>query len=137
TSSAATASSIDWSNASAAVRTADCGESVQCPKERNPIFFTVGTTPPDRQVCRPAPAPSPHPGRWAPQSCGFGGCWGGSCGGGPCGEEPCGGMGCPGDPEPTGGACGEFWGAPWGGPIGAGVPDPPGAGPPGACPTAR
>jgi len=39
-SSAATASSIDCSRASAPERTRECGEADQCPKERNPIFFT-------------------------------------------------------------------------------------------------
>src|SRR5687768_11981057 len=38
-SSAATASSIDWSSESAAVRTCEWGEGVQCPNDRNPIFF--------------------------------------------------------------------------------------------------
>jgi len=38
-SSAATASSIDWRSASDAVRVCDCGEGVQCPKERNPMRF--------------------------------------------------------------------------------------------------
>jgi len=37
--SAATASSIDCSSVSAAERVCDCGEGVQCPKDRNPIFF--------------------------------------------------------------------------------------------------
>ena len=37
--SAATASSIDCSSASAAVRVADCGDGVQCPKERKPMCF--------------------------------------------------------------------------------------------------
>src|SRR5699024_405008 len=41
-SSAATARSIDCSSASGADRVADCGEGVQWPKERNPIFFTRG-----------------------------------------------------------------------------------------------
>jgi len=38
-SSAATASSIDWSSESAAERTCEPGESVQCPNDKNPIFF--------------------------------------------------------------------------------------------------
>src|SRR5206468_5331967 len=38
-SSAATASSIDWSSASDAVRTSEWGDGVQCPNDRNPIFF--------------------------------------------------------------------------------------------------
>src|SRR5690349_16769489 len=38
-SSAATARSMDCSSTSEAERVADCGESVQWPKERNPIFF--------------------------------------------------------------------------------------------------
>src|SRR5688500_13722843 len=42
-SSAATARSIDCSSASEAERTADCGESVQWPKFRNPIFFMTGS----------------------------------------------------------------------------------------------
>src|SRR5262252_6881958 len=37
--SAATASSIDCRSASDADRVCDCGEGVQCPKERNPICF--------------------------------------------------------------------------------------------------
>jgi hypothetical protein len=37
--SAATAKSMDWSSASAAERVCDCGEGVQCPNERKPIFF--------------------------------------------------------------------------------------------------
>src|SRR3954452_17586928 len=42
-SSAATASAIDCSSVSAAERVCDCGEGVQCPKERNPIFFMEAT----------------------------------------------------------------------------------------------
>src|SRR5450631_2101854 len=38
-SSAATASSMDCSSVSAAERACDCDEGVQCPNERNPIFF--------------------------------------------------------------------------------------------------
>src|SRR3954471_19070374 len=38
-SSAATASSIDCSSASEAERVFDCGDGVQCPNDRNPIFF--------------------------------------------------------------------------------------------------
>src|SRR5689334_19269681 len=37
--SAATASSIDWTSASFAVRTFESGEGVQCPKERKPSVF--------------------------------------------------------------------------------------------------
>ena len=44
-SSAATASSIDCSNASAAVRTADPGDAAQCPKDRNPILFISALSP--------------------------------------------------------------------------------------------
>jgi hypothetical protein len=40
-SSAATASSIDWSSASEAERVWECGESLQCPNDKNPIFFTA------------------------------------------------------------------------------------------------
>src|SRR4051794_36740204 len=40
-SSAATASSIDCSRLSDAVRTCDAGDGVQCPKLRNPIFFMM------------------------------------------------------------------------------------------------
>src|SRR4029079_7581311 len=40
-SSAATASSIDWSSESAAERTRDPYESLQCPNERKPIFFNA------------------------------------------------------------------------------------------------
>src|SRR4051794_32728390 len=43
-SSAATASSIDCSRASAPDRTIECRDSDQCPKERNPIFFTLQPT---------------------------------------------------------------------------------------------
>src|SRR5690242_21559542 len=43
-SSAATASSIDCSRASAPERTCECGEADQCPKDRNPIFFTAQST---------------------------------------------------------------------------------------------
>src|SRR4051812_10764065 len=39
-SSAATASSIDCSSESAAVCTCEWGDGVQCPNDRNPIFFT-------------------------------------------------------------------------------------------------
>ncbi len=39
-SSAATASSTDWSSESDAVRTCEPGAADQCPKERKPIFFT-------------------------------------------------------------------------------------------------
>jgi len=38
-SSAASASSIDWSRTSAADLDCDSGDGVQCPNERNPIFF--------------------------------------------------------------------------------------------------
>ena len=38
-SSAATASSMDWSSESAAERTCEPYESVQCPNDKNPIFF--------------------------------------------------------------------------------------------------
>ena len=38
-SSAATARSIDCSSASAAERVCDCGDGVQWPNDRNPIFF--------------------------------------------------------------------------------------------------
>src|SRR5690606_14598479 len=44
-SSAATARSIDCSSASAPERTCDCGEGVQWPKERKPMFFMSGSTP--------------------------------------------------------------------------------------------
>jgi hypothetical protein len=30
---------MDWSNASEAERVCDCGDGVQWPNERNPIFF--------------------------------------------------------------------------------------------------
>ena len=39
TSSAATPSSMDCSIASEAERVCDCGDGVQWPKDRNPIFF--------------------------------------------------------------------------------------------------
>src|SRR5690625_4098069 len=35
---------MDWSSASEAERTIDCGCGVQCPKERKPMFFTSATT---------------------------------------------------------------------------------------------
>ena len=38
-SSAATARSTDWSSASEAVRTWECGDGVQWPKFRKPMFF--------------------------------------------------------------------------------------------------
>ncbi len=40
-SSAATARSIDWSSTSEAERAAECGEGVQCPKDRKPIFLVM------------------------------------------------------------------------------------------------
>src|SRR5512143_1691934 len=39
-SSTASASSIDWMSASAPDRTCEYGDVDQCPKDRNPIFFT-------------------------------------------------------------------------------------------------
>ena len=51
-SSAATARSMDWCSTSAAVRACDCGEGVQWPKERNPIFFTRGEPPTGRTSSR-------------------------------------------------------------------------------------
>src|ERR671931_591827 len=45
-SSAATASSIDWSRASDAERTAEYGESDQWPNDRNPMRFIEGTSSP-------------------------------------------------------------------------------------------
>ncbi len=44
-SSAATASSTDWSSESAAERTREPYESLQCPKDRNPIFFNATSRP--------------------------------------------------------------------------------------------
>ena len=44
TSSAATASSIDWRSASDAERVCDCGEGFQWPKDRKPMFFTFQRT---------------------------------------------------------------------------------------------
>src|SRR5215207_9065116 len=44
TSSAATARSMDWSIASEAERVWDCGDGVQCPNDRNPIFFMLNAT---------------------------------------------------------------------------------------------
>lgn len=38
---AATARSIDCSSVSAAERVCDWGEGVQCPKDKNPIFFMM------------------------------------------------------------------------------------------------
>ena len=46
-SSAATASSIDWSSASDADRTCEYGDSDQCPNDRKPIFFTATMLSPD------------------------------------------------------------------------------------------
>jgi hypothetical protein len=39
TSSAAIARSMDWSSASEAERVCDCGDGVQWPNDKNPIFF--------------------------------------------------------------------------------------------------
>ena len=55
-SSAATASSIDWSRASDAVRTSEYGDSDQWPKDRNPIFFIKGRLGEGRQGRRVVPA---------------------------------------------------------------------------------
>jgi hypothetical protein len=33
---------MDCNSASAADRVADCGDGVQCPNDRNPIFFMTG-----------------------------------------------------------------------------------------------
>src|SRR5271165_4460710 len=87
-SSAATARSIDCSNASDADRVREPGDDDQCPNDRKPIFFTSASTPnarlaflpgqardarlPDRRPARPEsadfpvlypsqPEPGPHP----------------------------------------------------------------------------
>src|SRR5687768_15421435 len=54
TSSAATARSIDWTSASEAERTWECGDGDQWPNERNPIFFMASETTSDGQTSRNA-----------------------------------------------------------------------------------
>ena len=55
-SSAATASSMDWSSASDADAVCDCGDGVQWPNDRNPIFFMAGPPAQIRSSSQDGPA---------------------------------------------------------------------------------
>src|ERR1700734_2280831 len=57
-SSAATARSIDCSNASDADRVCEPGDDDQCPNERKPIFFTSASTPAARAAFHPGEPPA-------------------------------------------------------------------------------
>src|SRR5271166_1262285 len=57
-SSAATARSIDCSNASDADRVRELGDDDQCPNDRKPIFFTSASTPAARAAFLPGQAPA-------------------------------------------------------------------------------
>ncbi len=57
-SSAVTARSIDWSNASDADRVREPGDGDQCPNDRKPIFFTSALTRSGRAAFLPGEAPA-------------------------------------------------------------------------------